>query len=308
MLKPLVFHLRFKSGIRQGTLAGDVNRQAGFIGGSTVWGGVGWASAQINGPEVTELLVRNCRLSSLLWKRDGCYYVPAPVFPVTGKGIDDSKKLKKVQWVPVDKLNQFIAGEINFDPEVRLFTEETVVSAVLDRATKSAVPYHKRRLRVAEGVEGVLIAECPEEMVPHFKAAISLLRDTGLGGERSVGWGVFELEEVPAVETPFWGLLQKESKRYMTLGAYLPKPAELAQMARERNYTGYNLWRFRGYVGETDVIKPTVVCLSHGSLLPFKPVGQVVDITPSRVEHPVLFNGCPPSVAVELPSLGEVKE
>ncbi|AER65978.1 CRISPR-associated protein, Csm4 family [Thermovirga lienii DSM 17291] len=308
MLKPLVFHLRFKSGIRQGTLAGDVNRQAGFIGGSTVWGGVGWASAQLNGPEITERLVRTCRLSSLLWKRDDCYYVPAPVFPVAGKGIDDRKKLKKVQWVPVDELNHFVAEKINSNLGDRFFTEETVVSAALDRVSKAAVPYYKRRLKVAEGVVGVLVAECPEDMVAAFKGAIRLLGDTGLGGERSTGWGVFDVEEVSAAETPFGDLLQKEGKRYMTLGAFLPKPEELNLLEKEREYTGYNLWRFRGYVGETDVIKPTVVCLSHGSLLPFKPVGKVIDITPSRMEHPVLFNGCPPSLAVDLPKLEEVEE
>jgi len=309
LVKTLVFHLRFKSGIRQGTLSGDVNRQAGVIAGSTVWGGVGWASAQINGPDITEQLVRSCKLSSLLWKRGKEYYVPAPVFPVTGESMDiikDRKKIKKIQWVPVDKLDKFIQGKIDFDSDVKFFdvkffVEETVVSAALDRATQAAVPFYRRRLRVEKDVHGVLVAECPDDLALYMQAALNLLKDIGLGGERSTGWGVFDLETLPAEETPFGAFLGSKGSRYLTLGAFLPKPEEIPLINQDKRFCGYDLWRFRGYVGTTDVIKPTVVCLSHGSLLSFKPEGQVIDITPARVEHPVLFNGSPPSIPVNVP-------
>lgn len=300
-----VFHLRFRSGLRQGALTGDVNRQTPVVTASTLWGGVGWAAASLFGPEITENLVKSCRMSSLLWKRGNDYFVPMPVFPAKGMDLNKKKLVKKNRWIPVDSVTEVLSGDYEFLKDPHLFVEETAVSAALDRSTQAAVPFFRRRLRPAQGVEGVVVAEGPEDLMDYLKASFRLLQDTGLGGERSSGWGVFDLEILPAVETAFGSLLDARSDRYLVLGALIPGSDEVSVIGAGKDFTGYDLWRLRGYVGTTDVVKPTILCIGHGALLSFRPHGQVIDITPAKTEHPVLFNGSPPSIAVRLPECEE---
>jgi CRISPR-associated protein Csm4 len=300
-----VFHLRFRSGLRQGALTGDVNRQTPVVTASTLWGGVGWAAVSLFGPEITENLVKSCRMSSLLWKRGPDYFVPMPIFPAKGMDLNKKKLVKKIRWIPVGSVTEVLSGDFEFPEDLHLFVEETAVSAALDRNTQAAVPFFRRRLRPAQGVEGVVVAEGPEDLMDYLKASFRLLKDTGLGGERSSGWGVFDLKTLPANETALGPLLTAEGDRYLVLGAFIPAHGEVKRFGDQQEYTGYDLWRLRGYVGASDVVKPTVLCIGHGALLPFRPQGQVIDITPAKTEHPVLFNGSPPSLAVRLPEYGE---
>ena len=297
----LVLTLCFKHGIRQGGLVGDVNRQEKGLNSSSLWGGVGWASNSLFGPSRAEEIIRSCRLSSLLWRWGDQWFVPAPAVAVSGLSFDQVRRARKLTWVPVDSLGPMLSG-LGVPEPVQLFVEDVTVSAALDRSTNAAVPYYRRRIVPREGVEGVIVAEGPGEMLEDLGRAFCLLGDNGLGGERSSGWGVFRPGKIEVGYTPFASLLEKEGYRYLTLGSFLPADDEVDKIEAMEDPAGYTLCRQRGFVGETDVIKPTVVSIGPGSLLDFRPEGCLLDITPPATGHPVIFNGRTPFIAVDFPS------
>lgn len=299
----LVLTLCFRHGIRQGGLVGDVNRQEKGLNASSLWGGVGWACNSLFGPARTEEIIRFCRLSSLLWRRGDKWFVPAPVTPCRGLAFDQARRIRKLTWVPADCLGFMISGK-DLPEEEQLFVEDVTVSAALDRSTNAAVPYYRRRIIPREGVEGVVIAEGPEKMLEDIVHVFSLLGDNGLGGERSSGWGVFRTGTVEPERTPFARLLRNKGYRYLTLGSFLPSSGEVGKIGAMKDPAGYSICRQRGFVGETDVIKPTVASICPGALLDFCPEGCVIDITPPAAEHPVLFNGMTPYIAVDIPGEG----
>lgn len=300
----LIYRLRFRSGLRCGSLAGDVNRQQDFVPGSTLLGGVACCAARLFGAAAVEGLVRGIRISSLLWLKDGKAYIPRPALGGSRPDSEDRKRLKEWSWIPLEDLAGFVRkGRLPDEDPPLLFTEEGLTSASLDRATFAAVPFSRKRTVPAEGAEGLVVAVVPQEYKSVFEGGIRLLGDTGIGGERSTGWGHFTT--VP-LEGPEAGAIEKglrgESDLYVTLGAFLPSPGEIASL---EGGTGkdpsscWNIWRLRGYAGDSsDILKPTVTCLAHGSVFPFRPEGRVEDITPEGAPNPVLFNGRPPSLAI----------
>ncbi|MEA3508266.1 MAG: hypothetical protein U9R40_05065, partial [Synergistota bacterium] len=227
------------------------------------------------------------------------WFVPAPVFAGLCFTQKNRKAFRKLQWLTLRSLSGLFTGVLPTDEQEPLFVEETSVSAAIDRGTNAALPFTRRRIMPGRDVRGAVLLQGPDAMLGDMESAFRLLGDTGLGGERSSGWGAFSIRAVPQKDNPFDAPLCDKGDRYLTLGALIPDPDELQQLSTMDQPSGYALWRARGYVGDTDVIKPTVTCLAHGALLPFRSRGRVIDITPPKTGHPVLFNGMAPSIAIE---------
>lgn len=301
-LKTLVCRLRFPSGLRVGGLSGDPDRVESVVTASTLWGGVGCCAAHLAPKEEVSALIRGGRLSSLLWVREDRWFVPCPRIPWKGIHPEARKSLKKWAWVPLEDLSGVLAGEVPPGEPPRLFREDRQMAVTLDRKTCASLPYARRRLLPEPGVEGVLVAQVPREGEALFRGALRLLGDTGLGGDRSQGWGHFSSTIQDADRTPFASPLEGVGAAYLALGAWLPDEGEVRaleeRLEQGSDLVGYDLWRLRGFAGEAeDRLKPTVCCLGHGTLVPFRPQGRVVDL-PLPGGPPVVFNGCPPFLAI----------
>ena len=299
----IVSLLSFSSGIRSGSLAGDLERTREGIDASTVWGGIGCCAARLFSSTDVNRLLQEAGVSSLLWEKEGVFYVPRPRVPFPDVGPEKRKEAKKWTWLPVETLRGYVNGVLPEGKPPDLFYEERLRSAAVDRATGCAVPYFRKRIVPHIGVRGVLAADLPEDLRSLFKSAMRLLGDTGLGGERSHGWGRFEVSFIDGGQTPFGAVPPDKANGAMALGAFLPDKAESAligRCAREgKKPLGYEIQRMRGFTGEaSDISKPTVACLAAGSVFPFLPRGTAEDITPAFADHSVIFNGRPPFLPV----------
>ena len=299
----IVSLLSFSSGIRSGSLAGDLERAGEGIDASTVWGGIGCCAARLFSSREVDRLLLETGVSSLLWEKQGVYYVPRPSLPFPDVGPERRKEAKKWKWLPVVALQGYVNGILPEGEPPDLYFEERQRSAAVDRATGSAVPYYRKRIVPHPGVRGVLVADISEELRHVFESAMRLLGDTGLGGERSHGWGRFEVGFIDGGKTPFGAVPPEKAKGAMALGAFLPDKEESALIGRSaregKKPLGYEIQRMRGFTGEaSDISKPTVACLAAGSVFPFLPRGKSEDITPAFSEHPVFFNGRPPFLPV----------
>lgn len=308
----LVCRLRFRSGFRMGGLAGDVNRQQETVETSTLWGGLGCCAVSLFGADAADALVTEGALSSLLWAEGDRYFVPRPLSPVEPSTETDLKRFKKLRWIPLEELADFLAGNLPQGGRTSFGEEEVLTSAALDRTSNAAVPYARRRCRTNDA-EGVILAEIPTAHRPIFEAALRLFGDEGLGGERSSGWGRFDATVLSAEETPFGPLLGAspeaaqsgaETGAFLALGCCLPTKADLSRVenAAGDQPLGYDFVTLRGWVGASSVLKPTVTAFAAGSVFPFRPQGLVADITPPGAPNKVTFNGRP--VFLPLPHLG----
>jgi CRISPR type III-A-associated RAMP protein Csm4 len=186
-------------------------------------------------------------------------------------------------------------------------------SAAVDRITGASDPHSASCLEFAPNA-GMWLAVSFEDEEARIrwehavKSALRLLSDTGIGGERSRGWGRFELPEFrdggfpellippPAIEhEPAWWLLS------------LFHPAE--QDAIDWGRGRYDI-RLRGGRIESPAgwgaEKKTTRMVGEGSVLisDFPPRGAATQVAPDGFPHPVLRSG----VAFALPVAWKVAQ
>jgi len=125
-----------------------------------------------------------------------------------------------------------------------------------------------------------------------FKIALKALSQSGIGGERSVGYGVFDYELMDEFNWPE----PSPGKPALLLSRYNPRPDELPHVLRDA--PGYLLEEVRGWTFSPhgQFRRRSIVMLKEGSVI--RPrngvMGHVVDVGPIHAEkkepllpHPV---------------------
>ena len=173
-------------------------------------------------------------------------------------------------------------------------------SAAVDRLTGNSEPHTTACLEFAPGAGMWLAVSFADEnaalrWTERMKAALRLLADTGIGGERSRGWGRFETPEfregkfpdllVPAPEgelAPAWWLLS----------LYHPSDGDVVDWADGRYEVTIRSGRVESNAGWGATKKSTRM-VSEGSVLisDFPPRGSTPDVAPDGFAHPVFRSG-----------------
>lgn len=127
-----------------------------------------------------------------------------------------------------------------------------------------------------------------EGELPSFvKAAIYLLADEGIGGQRSQGCGLLKRIEMLDVPEAF----AEEGMLWMNIATYFPKKDEVDHLY------SYEMEKRNGYIysqSGTTTRKKSIFVLREGSLFTEKVEGQILDLKPDFFQnHPVYFYGKP---------------
>ena len=128
-----------------------------------------------------------------------------------------------------------------------------------------------------------------DEMKHKIETLLWVLGDTGIGGERNAGYGVFDFDTA-SVEIPD----AQGCNQFMTLSPICPKsPAQLEHLLT--GDSAYTLNPITGRVGTTgsDVRRKAVNMFAEGSVLNTseEQVGRLVDLQPDGYHHPVYRYG-----------------
>lgn len=222
--------------------------------------------------------------------------IPKPIASIKRKKVEaDSvikKQVKKVSYIPINKVNKFLEGDVDLGELVELQKQIGQHSSV----TRVAVPRHHDEdtepYRVVyfqfESNSGLWLtvsgSNTELELVDKLLRAL-----TSLGGERTSGYGYFSLNEIDTIPTDIVNHISTDvTKCALTLTTSLPSDNELPSVVDGASYT---LIRRSGFVSsatyaKTPRRKRDVYKLAAGSVVYTAFAGQIVDVS-REGSHPV---------------------
>lgn len=227
--------------------------------------------------------------------RGTTYYLPKP--------LTDNPQLMELKNVRYLELADFTTlargdwfkGELPKDPEDEIVRPAYLPRVSLDRISSDSNLFHAGTITFRNGGLFFLMDIRDESLLPTIKLCLNLLGETGLGGERSTGCGLFEwsllrIKDDPQWE-PLWELEKEPDKRFCLISLCFPQKEEV------KNIIGYNLILRKGWIYSTSTSlqlkRKTCQMLGEGSVFSEKPVGDMVDVTPGEFKkiHPVYRYG-----------------
>ena len=223
------------------------------------------------------------------------YYFPKPIvsegeiFSLSETNYPLLKRLKKLNFIPLDWILRFLNGELirvnDQDIESikeklsRLFKPHTKPKVVLDRVTQNSNLFHFGELHFSKGGLFILTDFADDNMRSVFEGLLKLLGDEGLGGKRTAGYGLFDVEtdsvEVDIPENP---------SKYMLLSLYWPPRKEREHLNLKES--SYHLIRRTGWFLLNDgrsLKRRPLWMFKEGSILNTGPVGGRADVTPNSL-------------------------
>ncbi len=188
------------------------------------------------------------------------------------------------------------------DAPYRLVTR---TAAAIDRLSAAAQAHRTAGVEFGPGAGLWCWVEFENEEVrdcwsPLLKTAFRWLGDTGLGGERSRGWGRSEGVDFSDsdTETLLLGTTTPEaSNAYWLLSLYSPSAMDTVDWSRGE----YALMTRQGRVDASGALKRSARVVTEGSVIVAGslPIGAAVDVAPAGHSHPVYRSGF--AIAVPVP-------
>ncbi|MDZ4839808.1 MAG: type III-A CRISPR-associated RAMP protein Csm4 [Bacteroidota bacterium] len=264
------------------------------------------------------------------------YFIPKPFFsgkfPFTFVlNEDDVKKNKKVQWWPISAISDYNQGlskkgdlagyEINTSlPEFiipkglipknsadnehsKAVKTEEVRTRIQHDMVEDTVPYTVLADRYADKSGLYMMYEFTDnkpinglDQKTIITAALRLLADTGIGNDRTVGYGLFS----PAFDS-LHIYTANISQKSIVLGNYNPLVDDNDELTHLLQGASYGLaWRGGWYTGLADKLslKQKALFFTEGSTFSnFKP-GRIIDLTTPQIGHPVYRHGNPIAITI----------
>ena len=244
---------------------------------------------------------------------DITYYFPKPIisqdriFPISEADYPLRKKLKKLNFIPLDWILKIINGETievtaqeieNIKEKLKkLFKTHTIPKVALDRITQDSNLFHFGELHFSKGGLFILVDFKDEDMRSAFEGLLKFLGDEGLGGKRTAGYGFFD------VETDSFELnLPENPPKYMLLSLYWPSEKERDNLNLKES--SYQLIRRTGWFLLNDgrsLKRRPLWMFKEGSILNTEPIGGRANVTPNSLDSGKVYRF---GYALSLPMAG----
>lgn len=242
-------------------------------------------------------------ISSCFPFSNSTFFLPVPKNPEHISHSEDYKKYKKVQYVEKSAFERLIT---NTQSEIQ-YTDNTVPSLDRDNTQKiysiNVLPrvslsrlnnspgenyFHFGEVTFKENCGLYFLVDFKNDEFKElfFDAVLRLMQDEGIGGDRSVGKGIFtyKKEENFAIE------VNANAKWCVNLSLYSPKENEIDNL--RDGY--YELVERKGYIFSPEIKslrKKSAVFFKEGSIFPSKKIGRLLNVTPETSPHSVYQYG-----------------
>ena len=231
-------------------------------------------------------------------------FFPKPLINLNVKTDDNGKKLKKVRYLSESRFRQLVKGElITFDLKglindghlwahdrdqcpPAVWKTEKRPRVTLDRQSFASEIWYLGAVKFHEHCGLWFDAKFDTDKTQtQIETLLRVLGDTGIGGERSAGFGLFDLHSKAAeIES------DQEASRFVTLSPICPRDAAELNRLLDGD-VGYTLEERSGWIGSIEGSgqrRQQVWVFAEGSVLNGSgQVGRLVDLRPAACPHPV---------------------
>lgn len=291
-LNKYIFKLNFKTPVHFGS--GRLGSSENFIFADTLFSALYKEAIKIYGDEETDSLriladESNFLISDLFPFINNTLFIPKPFAPIESDKQGDSiikKKFKKMKFLPIEDLTDYLNGNYIPDKSVELLNtlgKKSVNAKVKINENEDNKPYNVGIFTFDNsdketGLYFIAFVNAQKEnMIFNLMDSLSY---TGLGGKLSSGLGKFDYtyEKIPQIFAErFDGIY----KRYMTLSISLPTDDELSNSMRNANY---EIVKRSGFVSsETYSSNPqrknNLYCFKSGSVFENRFDGGIYDVS-----------------------------
>ncbi|QAV33188.1 CRISPR-associated protein, Csm4 family [Fervidobacterium changbaicum] len=298
--------IKFKGPLHIGLMDGVSEVSDIIIHAETIFGALMNAHSKLFGERETEELIKklmtnsektDLRFSSAFYYIGDTYFLPRPKGEDFGllPRLTQPKKLKKVKYVQeeivfgsakanVDDVHgQFLSKKkIEYQGE---FNSPAIVierpRVMINRLNSSSNLYYFSEVHFAPNCGLWFYLSVGQEIEKQILAALRLLADEGIGGDRTYGFGHFDYEIQP-IELP------KEGDRYLLLSPYIPSPEDYKESTSElakEVIKSYELMYRTGYIHNSDKKAKRVIMFTEGSVFNKRVDGRILDISPEGFEE-----------------------
>lgn len=299
-----IYKLKFKGPVHFGDTGIDLENIQETVSSDTVFSAVinavniyyGFKEAG----ELVEKFLNNPPfiLSSLFIYNGNSYFLPRPmddsfiseeIKKAKGKELKKLKWLERsdfLRWMKHENLQEQDIDEIKkkLEDYKSAFIREIRPRVVLDRVTQRSSIYHCGYIHFKKdaGLYG-FVAFKDKNYIEKFENIISLLGQTGIGGEKTYGCGMFDAIFGPPDDI-FLEILTTRTDRYTLLSLYHPSHSE--QSSLEDDLLSYDIIRKKGWIATGRNALPlkrkSVGFISEGSVLRRAVKGCLINVTPDN--------------------------
>ena len=222
------------------------------------------------------------RLSSAFPFKEEDYYLPTPL----GLSSRFREDLKDVPYLELDEflnlINQGKTPEYPFSPD-EILLDYLSPRVSLDRVTQTSNIYFSAGVRFRQGGLYFILEINDESLIEPLQTCLGLLAETGLGGERTAGYGQFKWEKEDITNDDRWKKVwaYKQSNKgpsiYYSLSLTCPRQEET------KFALAYEIIPRKGWVYSDfgpALKRRTSRMFKEGSLFSQPVKGKVIDVRP----------------------------
>ncbi|MBW4573296.1 MAG: type III-A CRISPR-associated RAMP protein Csm4 [Tolypothrix carrinoi HA7290-LM1] len=144
------------------------------------------------------------------------------------------------------------------------------------------------------------------QLIAELKAALDLLGEQGIGGERSSGAGLFQAEWLDLKDaSPSWENVVKplDKSAYQCLISLFWDDDEsiLERLIIDNSHSNYEIQERGGWFSDGNIRRKMVRMFAEGSVFPIEPPGKLADVTPSEFKaHKIYRSGIGLSLPIKI--------
>jgi CRISPR-associated protein Csm4 len=290
-----------------------------WIGSDTLFSALFSCGIQLGAdPEELYAEMASSRFSSAFPFAGDTLYFPRPfcrIPPIQGMESDpkSGKKIKKIQYLDFDYFQKLLSGNLKYIVPQDLSDSGKFISSSrnfpqlvkathsrvqLDAETHESVPFSLENIHLTDDSGLYFLVQVENGGLPDIiYSALRLLSDQGIGADRHVGYGKFEVQEIK----PFSFNLPP-SEYYVTLGTVFPDDRISMEMDCPHSGCSWKLKLSEGYISTPGseaflgLQRKNMLMLTEGAVIYSKgqtPCGLIQDLKPDDPSglHPVWRDG-----------------
>ncbi len=195
------------------------------------------------------------------------------------------KEFKKINFISKDYLDRIIQGnEINnslihkdfilngcwnnrkVEEGALLFKTNENPHIILDRISNSTQIFYKTEVYFSKVPQTGLffIVDVRDELLPKFETILRFLGDEGIGADRTIGKGLFEVEEIKNFSLPaYYG-----TNFYYLLSMYSPNESEFDSILPKESFYDFEIRK--GWISNNTLRRKSLRMFTEGSVIKMK--------------------------------------